>query len=384
MKKILLYLFIIISIFINTGCWNYKDIDDMRFISAMAVDYDEAKDEFILTVEVYNSSKLKAELQGEIFIARGDSLFDAARDLVLKNARKVYWAHLEVLIISKEVAENHIIPILDYIHRDGEFRAIIYMLVSDEKTAGEILEYDKHSLYKLLADHIEHTLKSEESISRYHTVPFWQFIKTLYVEGVSPTIPVIRNVHIVGRRITQIKGTAVFNIDKYVGQLDEYDTKSYMIVIDKLKGGILDTEVKIDNREETTKVAFEVFDSKTNIKPRYENSNIILDLEVKSEVNIGEIEGAENIINKTNLEELKHSADRAIEKRVQNVIKKVQREYSADIFGFATIIKTDNPDLWRQIGKDWEQEFKQIKINVKSDITIRGTGLASGTIDVKE
>ena len=48
MKKIIL----IITLFFLTGCYDYKEINDLAIISAIGVDYQN--DEYIITLEVLN------------------------------------------------------------------------------------------------------------------------------------------------------------------------------------------------------------------------------------------------------------------------------------------------------------------------------------------
>ena len=49
MKKILI---IILTLLLCTGCYDYKEINDLAIISAIGVDYEN--DEYVITLEILN------------------------------------------------------------------------------------------------------------------------------------------------------------------------------------------------------------------------------------------------------------------------------------------------------------------------------------------
>ena len=86
MKRLYILVTMILSLFIFTGCWNYEEINKMRFVSGVAVDYDEVKEEYIVTTEVVRLIQGGKDFGSTLFQSRGLTVFDAVRDTIIKNA----------------------------------------------------------------------------------------------------------------------------------------------------------------------------------------------------------------------------------------------------------------------------------------------------------
>ena len=84
MKKIILILITLLL----TGCFNYTEINDLVLVNGIYIDYKNG---------LY---KLKIET-GEIVESSGESLSDAFRNFEERVSKKPYYAHINILIISK-------------------------------------------------------------------------------------------------------------------------------------------------------------------------------------------------------------------------------------------------------------------------------------------
>lgn len=385
-KNILFILIIFMNIFILSGCWNYRDINETRLVQGMAIDYDEKKDEYIITVDIVNPKPAGGgPMKGELLQSRGKLPFDGVRDIIMKIGRKVYWGHAKIMIVSENVAKKKMISVLDYISRDAEFRDDLWIVVSKERTAMEILQAqidEEHKTHTMISLGLDDVMKSEKSISKYYGVPAWRFIKDLYAEGISPTLPMIKNVSD-GERINhKIRGTAVFKKDKMVGSLDGDETKSFLWTIDKLKGGVFVVTSKLSDTP--TEITLEISKNKTKVKPIYRKDQLFMKIDIETDVEIAEIGGVENFIDKKGREILKKDAEKSIKKRVEDVITKVQKDYHSDIFKFSPLIKKEMPDLWRKVKPNWDEVFRSLKMDVNVVVNIRGSSLKTEPIKVME
>ncbi|QZY54578.1 Ger(x)C family spore germination protein [Crassaminicella profunda] len=381
-KKKIFLLMICISICVLSGCWNYKEIDDTRLVAGMALDYDEKKNEYITTIEIINpASKKETIMSGELYKSRGKLPFDGVRDIIMKTGRKLYWAHAKTIIISQNIAEKKIISILDYIYRDAEFREDMRLMVSKEKTAKEILEmYEEKKVYPIRAFHLDDVVESEKSTGKYHCGQVWKFIKDLYAEGVSSTLPAIRNISVGGKIHPYIGGLAVFKGEKMVGWLDELETQGFLWVTDHIEGGVVVVESKMN--EKSTLVTLEILKNKTKIKPIYKEDEIVMKIDIETDVMIGEIGGVQDFIGKEGRIILKKDTEKQIKTQVENVIKKVQKDYDSDIFKFSKSIKKEMPDMWKKIKPDWDKVFKDLKTDINVVVNIKGSALKSKPIKV--
>ncbi|SKC85481.1 Ger(x)C family spore germination protein [Maledivibacter halophilus] len=380
MKKIYIFI-IIVCLFLLTSCWNYTDIDNMRFVSGVAIDYDEVKGEYIVTSEVVKLIKGGEKFGSALFQSRGETVFDGVRDTVIKNARRLYWGHAKVIILSKDITSKRLISILDYTSRDAEFRDNIWIVVSNEKTADSILENTFEDRQEIASFHIDNILKSEKNISTYHAVPAWKFIEKIYDKSTAQTLPIVSISEKNGEKIPKIGGQAIFRGGKIIGTLDEMETRAYLWVIDELKGGVLTVKTNIEGS--LTEVTMELFNNKTKLQPKKVDNRIVMKIDVESDYGIGEISGEVNVIEKSARKTLKRDIENHIKKQIEDVIKKAQKEYESDIFGFGMKIKDKMPDEWKKIEPYWLEIFKNIEIEINVNVNIRSSALTSEPIKVK-
>lgn len=380
MKKIFMTLTIILSILTLTSCWNYREINKMRFVAGVAIDYDESKDEYIVTSEVVTLIHGGEKFGSTLFQSRGKTVFDAVRDTVMKNARKLYWGHAKVVILSQDMADERLITALDYTGRDAEFRDDIWVLVSGEKAASEVLEETFENRDEIASFHIDNALKNEKSISTYHGVPAWRFVKAMFAKGVCPTLPIVRVAEKDGERVPKLGGQAIVKGDKIVGELDEIETRSYIWIINELKGGLITVETEVDDRP--IEVTMEIFGNETTLDAKKIDEKIVMEIDIESDLGIAEIAGDVNVIEKKGREILKKDIEKNIKKLIEDVIKRVQKEYKCDIFKFSTEIKKKYPDEWRKIEPDWEEVFSDLEVKVNVTVNIRGSALTSEPVKV--
>ena len=60
-----------------------------------------------------------------------------------------------------------------------------------------------------------------------------------------------------------------------------------------------------------------------------------------------------------------------IKNEIEQVLKKVQKEYKTDIFGFAKVLKENYPDIWEKIEDDWKTIFPEIEVKIEVETKIK-------------
>ncbi|MCT4509835.1 MAG: Ger(x)C family spore germination protein [Tepidibacter sp.] len=377
LKNKIIFFMIPISMFILSGCWNYREINDVNIINGAAVDFFEEKDEYVLSVEVIKPlAGQDFKLEADIVSEKGKSIFDAVRNMVVHSGKKGYWPHAKVFIISKEIAKKGVIEVIDFINRDAEVRSDIWLLISEGKTAKEILESET-KLHSTISAHLEDKLKNKDSVSKFEAIELHQFLKDLAAEGISCTIPIARITVKENEKVPEIFGMGVFKKDKLVGYIDGNETMSMMLVKDQLKAGVFVVE-KVDNSD--TSCALEIFKTKTKINPVIKDGDITMKIDSKLDVGIGEILGEEDLISEPGRNKLKTQAEEVVKKEVLKTIKKVQKEYGSDIFGFGNTIYRKKPNEWKIIKDDWDNIFPNVRVDMNVEVNIKGSALTSKPI----
>jgi spore germination protein KC len=372
-KTTLLSALFFLNMFFITGCWDYRELDEMAIVAGVAID--KEGDKYLLTVEISNvPSGKEAKPESKIVSEKGDTIFDAIRNIIKTSGKELYWGHSDIIILSQEIAREGIIQAIDLFSRDPEARMSTNLLISKEKTAAEILE-QQSTTSAIHAKDISRMLASQYRLSKAPVIEVHQFVNTLTGGGKSAVLPAIGVSVNQGKSNWELSGTAVFKKDKLIGFLDGEDTKYFLFVINKVKAGSLIQKESTEGPKVNVTLEILPETTKTKIKPVYSDGKLSMELDVSITVAIAEIGGSENYISEPGLSKLKKDAEKSLENNIKRVVKKVQNDYDSDIFGFGSIIKDDMPDVWREIENDWEEIYKDLDISVNSDIEIINSAL---------
>ncbi|QCX33529.1 Ger(x)C family spore germination protein [Caloramator sp. E03] len=373
-KKALLISIIFNCLFLS-GCWNYREIEQFSIVSGFAIDKSENK--YILTAEIIESTGGRdTKTSTKLISSEGVTIFDAIRNMIRYPGKKLYFSHTKVVIISSETAKEGMIPVLDLINRDIEPRYTMKILISKNIEAKKILEAGSGS--EIFSYTLDDMLDAQKNLSSAPAVEVWEFINDLCKEGVSATLPTVTLEMMNDKATPKVEGSAVFKGDKLIGYLNGKDTKTFLFIKNKIKGGLITKKINIENN--SANMSLEIFSNKTKIKPKFKNSKLIIDISTDTDVSIGEVSGDMDFSKEEVREKIKSYFEEELENQIKDLIKKVQTEYDSDIFGFGSTIKIKMPSLWKEIEPKWDEVFKTVDVNVKSNINIKNTAYTSKPI----
>ncbi len=379
MKLSRAFALMVLAMFITillSGCWNYHDIEKYSIVAGIAIDKDEQSDKYLLTAEIidFEISGKETKNVPKFIESKGTTIFDAVRNMINITGRRLYWAHARIVIISRDIAENGILSVLDLLYRDAEIREEMDIAISREKTAQEVLEtqtiiQDMHSF------DIDSSLENQKSVAESPKVKVYEFINALEGEGISSALASVGKEVNNGKETSITLGTAVFKSDKLVGFLDKEESKYFSFATDKVDKGLL-----IQTENKMSAITLEIFKNKTEVKPEYYNGKIKMNIHISTEVAIAELETSVDYIDEKGREKLKKDAEESLKISVEKVIKEVQKDYDSDIFGFGMLVKAYMPSVWKELSPNWDDLFKSLDVNVTVDISIKNSAIASRTI----
>lgn len=364
-KTVLLLLIVIFTSFFSAGCWNYRETDDMTIISGVAIDKGVDK-KYLVTVELVElSGGTEVEQLTRIVSVEGDSIFDAVRNEIVYIGKKAYWSHTKIVIVSQDIAKEGLIKVIDWFSRDIEIRENIYLLVSKGETAKEIFEA-KPITNEVLSFQLDKMLENQARLEKAPSGDLRDFINTLRLEGSCAVTPAISLDNADNEKRAKISGTAFFKEDKLVGFLDDLDTQTMLFIKNEVRGGAIYSEEKIRNSYAT----LEIFRSKTKIKPDIHGNNVTMKVSIDIEAAINEINGTCNLIDEDGRKELQQHFEDMLNSRAAKLIKEIQSKYGTDIFGFGAKLREDKPDYWKKVRENWEEEFKDLKVNIDTKVKV--------------
>lgn len=373
----LLVLVILISALVTTGCWNYREVDKFSIVAGVAVDKGQ-KNQYQLTAEIIQVSAGKdSKMSSTTVTMEGKTIFDAARNIISLSGKRLYWSHAKVIILSKEIASEGVSNAIEWYIRDSETREDVYILISDGESAKELFE-GQETTENIKSFTLGEMIENQKSLSKAPITDILKYKIESKTKGISTIIPAAHLKKMDGKIIPQIMGSAIIKNNKLVGFLDGEETKDLNFIRNEVKGGILVEEMQANDG--TSLVSLEIFKSKTKATPVVNGEDIEINLDIVTTVAIDEIQGTENILDEEERKELEQSAEATLKERIESLIRKIQSDYVADIFGFGAKLREDKVQVWNSVD-NWEEVFKDLKVNVNTRVQIKNSAVLSKSFE---
>jgi germination protein, Ger(x)C family len=375
---------LLLSIFIFTstlsGCWNYREIESLVVVSGIAIDRNPETNKIEVTtefVDIKSGKEIKTE--AKTITISGDTTFEIARKIITISGKRAYWSHAQVMVLSETIAREGLAKIIDWYVRDAETRSDIYVCVSKEKTAKEIL-FAQAFTKSIVSFELASVLKNEKNVSTAPLLDLWDLVSDLKQKGKSSILPTVQLKGSGRGASPYVDGLAIFKKDKLIGTISGESTQYLLFATNKINGGILTLGKTPD--DESRNISLEIFKNKSKIKPVISNNEVEIQILIKTTVALAEIESFEKFSSESIKKEIEERANIMLQSKVEEVIKRFQQEYDADVFGFGEKIEKDMPKVWKTFEKDWPEKFKNLKVSVKSDINIKNSATTNTPIEV--
>ncbi|NWK68958.1 Ger(x)C family spore germination protein [Bacillus paramycoides] len=385
MKRQIMMLFIFTVLL--TGCWSGKELNEIAI--NLAVGIDKVGNQYLVSCQVVNPGEV-ANLKGGsgrtpvvLFQEKASTISEAIRKITTIAPRKIYWAHIRMLIIDEKVAKEGIHKILDLFLRSHEIRSDFYIAISKNVKAENVLKV-LTSLDKIPANKMFASLNvSQKFWAPTVTVTIDQLVSNLMSDGIHPVVTGItikgdvtsgekteNTKQIKPNTSIQYSESGVFKKDKLIGWLNKNQSKGYNYIMNRVENTIAPIPCSAEEN-----VVFEVIKSKTKVKEIVKNKKHMIEIELHLKGNITEVQ-CKNL-DLTNPKTI-HQLERVGEKRVAQVIKEAlkaaQKKYEVDIFGFGEVIHRENPQYWNKIKSSWDQKFVNLPVSIKAHVQLKHTG----------
>ncbi|RXM72240.1 Ger(x)C family spore germination protein [Clostridium tetani] len=377
-SKVTIILIIIFSTISFYGCWDYSEMEDFKHVAGIAVDRDKDKNEYIVTVEILETYPGSKQLKSHVVQSRDKIIHAAFRDAIKKIGNRLQLSHARVFIVSKDIAREGIVSAIDLINRDVEVRNDMWIAVSKEDLASEILTKSK-SEQEIISYDIEAAIKNSAKVGKYIGVETFKLTDTLLTEGVSPILPMVKLAKKDGNMGFEVSETAVFKGDKIVGELTERET----MMLQFFNGKDLEFIFPVDSDGNGT-VSLEILGSKRDIKVNLNEDKIVMNTYIDIDTAISELaDSGINYINEEERNKLKNRAEEQIKSDCNLLVEKLKKQYKSDIIGFGKELKKKKPQKWKKVSNNWDEIFESLDINISVNIDIKYSGLTRKNIEVK-
>lgn len=370
-----------------TSCRSSNELNKLAIVMGAGIDKAKDKDKVQVTIQIANVMKMKSSSgksgleAGENsylnFSDEGSTIIDAINQISHKLNRVLFFPHNQVIIFSKDIAEEGLQKYIDFFLRNRETRLLQWVLVSDEK-ASEILS-TKPEFESTTGRSIGELIKNEKLISQVPAVNLMEFSQKLMSKTTAPVLPLIEITKEKNRTVPHLSKSVVFNKDKLAGSFNDMETKGYLWGAGKMKENIVTVNLK-DNKD---KVSLQVRKSKSKIVPKINDGEVKMIIKIETEGDLGEQTSTEDQANPNAFKELEKAEEDSIKKEVMSALSKA-KELKSDIFGFGDIIYMHYPKEWSSLENSWDETFQNIKVDVNVKAKVKRTGRITKPIMSKE
>ncbi len=376
----------IFSILFLSGCWDSREITDIGLVIAVGVDKSEDSNGFAVTVQIANpqanaSQEKKSSSNEPIWIltAKGETLFEAVREMSKVSSKRIVWGHNSIVIIGESLAKDDIAPVIDYFTHNPELRMKAHVLVSK----GDAKNYLslKTSLDDISGISLSDVLTNNFLTSQYIHSDMLRLSQEYFNEHKQPILSMIQfkkemikpSEENKGELLDMVElgGAAIFNKGKMIGTLTPEQVRGYSWI----KLNVKDTLVTV-NYENQKKASVEMKNVKSKIITSISEDVPSIEIKITGLGEIAEEDGSTEL----SIEDFKKKIGDLVKQKIieeaENCLNVVQKQYNVDTFAFAHIFHMQQTLEWKKsIEENWETIYPDIQISVSCDIKITGSVL---------
>lgn len=385
-RAIALCMAIACSIPLLTGCWDRRELDQLGI--QMGTSIDKIEGEYRVAVQVVLPGEVSVRTSSSgispvtLYEATAPTIFEAFRKLTETSPRKIYSAHIRIVVLGESLAREGIADVLDMFSRNPETRSDFYLMVARKSSGLDVLKM-LTSLEKIPAENLFSTLDaSAKTWAPTTTVSIEKLIEELVTEGLNP---VLTGVEVAGARKkggkleniqvidpgaqSKFRGLAVFRKDKLKGWLNEDQSKGFNYLMNNVQssaghlacpeGGYVVLETSLNN----TKVKADIVNGEPIINVKMKNVSSVADVECKIDLKKPET-----------IRLLEKESEKKLIALMNDVVVHVQKKYGFDIFGFGQALYQSHPRAWNKMKGNWSETFKGLKVKYDVEVQIHKIG----------
>lgn len=374
MKKFVLIIITLFILLISSGCYNYKEINDMAIVSSIGIDKDNKNDKYIVSAQIMNSkeSEDSEDSQITVYTKEGDTVHEALRNITLKSPRKLYGNHLSKIVLSEEVAKEGIDNILDIFNRITEVRNEFIITIVKEDKASDVLKV-LTTTESIPAEYVKLSLKIADKTSGLtYATKLDEFLSLYLKKGIDPVVPVLK----IDKK--EKKGTTINNItttnpiSKIViedlavtnkGKLETYLKNEEVIGYNFLRNQIQKMIIPVKCDDENNYASILILKNKTKSNAAKKDNKYIINFNINSEAIITEYNCKKDLTDEKVIKELEKDTEKKIKRYIKKSLNK-QKETKGKFLGLERIIYLDYPK--------YKNEDYSVKYNAKVNLVRKG------------
>ena len=379
--------FLILLLPLLSGCYNYRELNDLGITTAVSIDYKD--NNFYVIAEVINPIKQQdaSSSNNSPFVnynSSSSSLQDAFRKVVLESPRQLYAAQLEIIVLSEEVVNNHLEEVLEYFARDPESRTEIKIIVAKTEDSTKAITLQT-LLTSLSSSNIINSLDLQSKVlGMSYPVTLNELLNMYidpYLEVVLPSMTLYGNYEIGDEKenittsspkaIVKIDGSTITKDNKILGYLDLEESKILNLINGKLK----ETIIKMNYYD-----GYIIFEpNRIKVSRELDIKNNIIKINISGYSKTKEIQSNIDLKDPKEVEKLNKALNMELEKKITDTFNSIREKYGTDVFGFQELYYRTNYKYFKENCTNWyENIYPKIKLEVKANVRLYEKGSTLG------
>lgn len=370
MKKIILLIFLT---FICTGCYNYKELNELGIVSAMGI----SKDGDLYNLDIQLLNVLDSEKSGlnkspiTVISGQGETIFEAARSMNRKTSKVFFLADVDYVFLDQSVLNDGLDEIMDFLIRDTRLSLNFLVVTSTENKSLDILSSISHfdtnsanNLYDaVMNSEIRYgginSLHVRELINNYYAKGKYTIFPNVYIKDTSKSSENDSLEDSKSESYVEVKNMVFFK-DKEAIELTDEETKGVNFLRNKIKNATL--TIECDGGYFT----IETLESKMKLKSKLNIDQLNVNGNVGAEIVYYGCK--DNLDNAGVLKSISKKAEKEIESYITKAFNK-SKKYNYDFLGLGNYIYKNNYKYFDFENKDWNKDGLN-KLNLKYNIDV--------------
>ena len=393
-KKLFIFIILFINIFLLSGCYDARGIEDLAYVTALGIDI---TDENVLSLTFQISIPGTSSESGSSQSSKTEnttvqcSSIDSGISLVNSYiSKQINLSHCKAIVFSEKIASNGLNQYIDTLSNNVEIRPDCNVIIT-RSTAKDFIENATPSIETLTARYYEVALKSSEYTGYTTSTEFATFVNDIKNSFIQASA-ILGGINYGDNKITEspyvgidgsykanetpIKdinnietfGTAVFHDDKLVGELTGLENICFLLISDKIEICTISVPSPFETNSEIDLSIRKSKDSKINVD--IINGSPYISVDLYLEAHGLTLNNTVDYTSSNDVALLQKSAEQYLKLEVTNFLYKTSKELNSDISGFGkyTMSKYLTWDEWES--SNWTENYKNSFFNVNVNVSI--------------
>ena len=401
--KFIKYIIPLFAFFLISGCSDATEPDSLGYVVAIGIDKAKKEDaKFDITLQFANPVSISGGAKEEGGKGGSESIKNitvtapsiySAVNVANHVVSKVFTlSHTKVVVFSEELAKEGIEDIIETIGRSSDIRPNTYFTVSkcsakelleavnpetevnptryytmlfENASSGFIPQSRSQDFYFFAGSDEKHTVLPMSSISEKKGT--YNFDKTGYqyrLEDFSAGEIPLENKEV------QIMGMAIFDLDKYIGEMGDIETEIYNILTGRYKSSYVTYYFSPTPDDPITVMQEQNKKPKIKIDTSGDVPKISLNVYLEADF----LSSTPELAVEQHLDTFSAEASEELKSEIEEFLIKT-KEMNADIVGFGSYAKRNFLDQNDFEAYKWKEKYKNAQFDVNVDFQVRRTGL---------